>query len=78
MSDGENNPWAWTPDQYPDMPTRVRDNEEQLRTHDDRIDEQREDMDSVKTLLTRCLVGITVIAVEGALALLFQYLSDGV
>lgn len=49
--------WEWVPDDHPDLPDRVRDNEQA-------IDFLRSDMDSVKSWLKAGVTGIWLLVVQ--------------
>lgn len=49
--------WPWTPEQYPEMPDRVRDNEQS-------IDFLRSDMDSIKAWLKAGVWGIWLLLIQ--------------
>lgn len=65
----------WLPEDVEQLPGRVRDTEERIRTHSDEIDYLRSDMDSIRNLLKWGVGGIWMLVVQIAGAALTFWLG---
>lgn len=68
--EGENPGWAWTPDQYPEIPRRVRDNEEKIRDNHDTIEYVEDEIYSIKNLVSSARKGIWTLVVQAFVVIL--------
>lgn len=63
--------WGWVPGDVPELPDRVRDNEESIRTVEDDVSSLESDVSSAKKGIWTLVIQLTVVIIGAAAAVLF-------
>lgn len=80
MDDADISRWSWVPGDYPQLPDRVRDNEEDIRSVEDDVSGLESDVTSIRKGMWTLVVeaGVAAIGVLAGLAyLLIEVLASG-